>query len=115
MKGNLFVDLTWLKGTARTIISNAIQYTAIANGWRWYSTNDIIKDLTDGFIVLTDDGHIESLPDVCSPEGRCANLHELSVNDALNGSYGMAEKRLYTKVPKTPNNYFNLGEDNGEA
>ena len=38
---NLWVDLSWLKGTARIIISNTIQQRAVDNGWHRHTTDHI--------------------------------------------------------------------------
>lgn len=90
--GNLYVDLTWLKGTARVVVSEAIQKKAIDNGWHWLSTSGTLENMKDGWLVLREDKHIEAWCDEHkSAFDSYTNLYELSVNDALDGNYSNTE------------------------
>lgn len=88
MKENLFVDLTWLKGKVRAVVSAAIQQKAIESGYHWLSTDGVIQGNIDGYLVLRNDKTIESWHDEHKPTPEIyRDLCELSVNDALDGNY----------------------------
>ena len=89
---NLWVDLSWLKGTARIIISNTILQRAAVNGWYRHTMDLTSKIVSDGYIVLTANKRIESwCGDTHCMKEVYSNLRELSVNDALDGNYSNTE------------------------
>ena len=86
------VDLTWVKGEAREVLSAAIQKKAFEKGYKWSVTDDTTVQHKDqpGLFFDTRDTTVCSSYDFNRGKDSCkyyATAVEISVNKALRGEY----------------------------
>jgi len=90
-------DLTWVKGEAREVISEAIQKKAFEKGYRWSVADTTVQHKDKpGLFFDTRDNTVCFSYDFNVGKGSCSlvksTILEISVNKALRGEYANAKK-----------------------
>ena len=91
------IDLSWVKGTAREVISEAIQKKAFEKGYKWYNNKSRVVKNTDASALYIDDRICGYVGGILHNEHwiptyiKRSDHVELSVNKALRGEYPSAK------------------------
>lgn len=84
------VDLSWVHGKAREILSEAIQKKAFEKGYYWQTNKaEVLHTTSEGLFLYELDNSICYGDDFkgCTTDSRFYNHVEVSVNNALKGEY----------------------------